>query len=234
MSEYNNNVYTSQGLTFNEYLTKVFTSVAVGLGITALASFLMNIIFPNLLYSGVGSAIVIGACVLELVVNIYFAARLTKMSKQSAWICYILYSALTGISFSSLFAYYSLGSVVIAFGVTCIMFVVMAIIGHTTKTDLSKFNGLILPALIGLIIASIINIFVASTMLDWIINYAGIIIFLFLIAYDMQKLRYYYQEGLSNPSIEENIMIYGAFGLYLDFINLFIRLLQIFGKRRDD
>lgn len=233
MSEYNN-VY-SNGLTFNEYLTKVFTTVAIGLGITALASFLMNIIFPNLLYSGVGSVIVIVACILELVVNIYFSTRLLKMSKSSAWTCYILYSALTGISFSSLFAYYELGSIALAFGVTCLMFVVMAIIGHTTKTDLSKFSGLILPALIALIVVSVLNILLfRSNMLQWIINYAGIIIFLFLIAYDMQKLRYYYQEGLSNPSINENIMIYGAFGLYLDFINLFIRLLEIFGKRRDD
>lgn len=232
MSEYNNAYVQNQGLTFSQYLTKVFGTTALGLGISAVISYLASLfLFNNLT---VGSVVIIALCVVQLGLNIFFCARLEKMSTQTAWICYILYAALTGVTLSTIFYAYDLGSIALAFVVTCVMFVVMAIIGHSTKVDLSKFSGLIFPALIGLIIASVINIFLKSEMITWIVCYAGIIIFLGLIAYDTQKLRLYYQEGLSNPGMNEKFMIFGAFGLYLDFINLFIRLLEIFGKKNDD
>lgn len=232
MSEYNNAYAQNSGLTFNQYLTKVFGFTAIGLGISAVISFLASLfLFNNVM---VGSVVVIVLCVVQLGLNIFFCARLEKMSTQTAWICYILYAALTGVTLSTIFYCYDLGSIALAFVVTCVMFVVMAIIGHTTKVDLSKFSGLILPALIGLIIASIVNVFLKSEIITWITCYAGIIIFLGLIAYDTQKLRNYYQQGLSYPEMNEKFMIFGAFGLFLDFINLFLRILEIFGNKSKD
>lgn len=237
MSEYNNNYYSqNNGLTFSQYLSKVFSIVGVGVGITAVVSFVISRFMETILarFAGVFTGVVLGAIVLELVLAIYFAARLKKMSKGAAWFCYILYSVLTGITLSLTLYYYTDTSIYLAFGVTCLMFVVMSLIGHNANVDLSKFSGLIIPALIGLVLMSLLNIFFfRNDVIQWIINYAGIIIFLFLIAYDMQRLRDLYQQSFEDGELGEKLMIYGAFQLYLDFINLFIRLLEILGKKKD-
>ena len=115
------------------------------------------------------------------------------------------------------------------------MFVSMALIWHTTKVDLSKFSGLIAPALISIIIATILNALIfKSNFFSWIITYTGLVVFLGLDAYDMRMLRNYYYEGVSDANMLDKIMIFGAFQLYLDFINLFIRILRIIGKRNSD
>ena len=129
---------------------------------------------------------------------------------------------------------YTETSVWVTFLVTCGMFVVLSLIGNNTNVDLSKFSGIIVPGLLAIIIVSIVNvIFFRSQMVQWVVNYLGIILFLFLIAYDMQKLRNLYNVGLQDASVNDALMIYGAFQLYLDFINLFLRLLQIFGKMKN-
>lgn len=230
MSERN---YTgSYGLTFNEYISRVFGTIAIGLAITTVTSLLFT-----MLYSQIGASlfyIALGSCLLELGVAIYFSARLRSMSKQSAWVCFIVYAVLTGISLTGILLEYTYTSIAVSFGVTTIMFISMAVVGHTTKVDLTKFSGLLLPALIAIILATVLNAFIfRNSMLSWIITYLGIIIFLGLIAYDMQMLRNLYMEGIQDSELGEKLMIMGAFQLYLDFINLFIRIVQIFGKRRD-
>ena len=236
MYEYTN-VYSNNGLTFSEYLRKVFLTVSAGLGITAVISFVISEFFMEALLTRYGAAfatVSLMAMIGEFVIAIVFAARLTKMSKSSAWTCYILYSVLTGISLSMVLYAYTETSVWVTFLVTCGMFVVLSLIGNNTNVDLSKFSGIIVPGLLAIIIVSIVNvIFFRSQMVQWVVNYLGIILFLFLIAYDMQKLRNLYNVGLQDASINDALMIYGAFQLYLDFINLFLRLLQIFGKMRN-
>ena len=238
MSEYNNYYTGNSGLTFNEYLSKVFSVVAIGVGITAITSFIISKFFLMTLISKYGEAFFTLSFILliaELGISIFFGLRLNKMAKSTAWLCYIVYSFSMGISLSTVLYAYTETSVWLVFMVTTLMFITMSALGHNAKTDLSKFSGLIVPGLIFIIIMSILNvIFFKNQMIQWLINYAGIILFLFLIAYDMQKLRDLYQVSFQDEEMGEKMMIYGAFQLYLDFINLFLRLLELLGKRRDD
>lgn len=238
MSEYTGSYSANNGLTFNEYLRKVFSTVAIGVGITAVISFGISHFFMEMLLTKFGDLfpkIALGCMVGEFAVAIFFGVRLKKMSKASAWICYILYSIFTGVSLSFVLYAYTETSVWITFVVSCVMFATLSIIGHNTKVDLSKFSGIILPGLLAIIIVSILNVLLfKSDFIQWGINYVGIVLFLFLIAYDMQKLRDLYAVGFQDGDLGEKYMIYGAFQLYLDFINLFIRLLEIFGKAKSN
>lgn len=228
----NSNLYDTGYLTFRDYLTKVFTSLGLGLAISTVSAFLF--ISLGIMYTSFGTSLMMVSIFVELGVAFFFGARLTKMSKATAWTCYIMYSIMTGISLSAIISMYSYGSVVFAFGATTILFVCMSIIGHTTKLDLTKFSTLLLAGLISLIVMSLLNSFIfRSARLDYSLMLIGVLIFLGLIAYDVQKLRYYYDLGQYDVQMQEKIMIYGAFGLYLDFINLFIRILEIFGRRKD-
>jgi FtsH-binding integral membrane protein len=160
------------------------------------------------------------------------AGWINKMSSQVATLIFIIYSVLTGFIFSTLFLIYTSGSLATTFLITGGMFAVMSIYGWTTGRDLTKFGSLLFMLLIGLILASIINMFLGSTMLYWIATYVGIFIFTGLIAYDTQKLKNmgaYVQEGTEE---HRKGAIMGALSLYLDFINLFLMLLRIFGSRR--
>lgn len=222
--------------TFSQYLSDVFSKVGIGVGITAVVSFLisknMDMIMAKFATGFV--TLLLSSLITEFVIAIFFGLRLQKMSKNTAWFCYILYSVLTGVSLSTTLYYYTYSSVFVAFGVSCLMFVMMAIIGHNSKVDLSKFSGIIVPALVCLIFVSFLNVFLfRNSFFQWIINYIGVILFLFLIAYDMQKLRTFYEMGFTGNKISEKLALYGAFQLYLDFINLFIRLLELFGKKDD-
>lgn len=236
MSEYN--TYTNNNeLTFNEYIVKVSSIMTVGLGITTIVAFLVSHFFTAL-SNTMGAAFLIAiivAAVAEIIIAIVLGTSLTKLSKRTAWILYIVYSVLTGVSLSGIFMQYTTGSVWLCFGVTAIMFASMALIGHNTKVDMTKFSGLIRPGLIALIVATILNALIfRNDFISWIITYVGIVMFLGLIAYDMQMLRNYYNAGFNDSEMAEKLMIMGAFQLYLDFINLFIRILRLFGKRNSD
>jgi hypothetical protein len=143
----------------------------------------------------------------------------------------MLYAALNGLTFAFIFAFYTTQSVYTAFFVTAGMFAVMAAIGWTTSIDLSKLGTVLLMALFGFILATIVNIFLASSTLYWITTYAGVVIFCGLTAYDMQKLKRLNTEGMTGEVRDKSAVI-GALALYLDFINLFLFLLRIFGSGR--
>lgn len=225
--------YTERNLTFRTFLNQTFFVMALGLLISALFAFLATLLL-KIIPPQIFIFVVLGSVIVEFAVAMIFSLRLMSMSKTTAWICYILYCALTGISLSMILQIYTLGSASFAFLSTVILFVCMAIIGHTTKADLSKLGTLLFAGLIAVLIISLINIFfIHSQLIEIGVCYLGIFIFLGLIAYDVRKLRDLYNHGLNDNELSEKLMIYGAFQLYLDFINLFIRLLQIFGKRRD-
>lgn len=227
---YNNEV----NMTFRSYVSKVLLFVAAGLLVSTLFALLTGryllVILATLGNFGVFALFL--PIILELVVAIYFSRRLMTMKKSTAYLCYFIYSALTGMSFSYILLAYNVGDVALAFGSTTLLFVCMSIIGFTTKIDLSKYSNYLFFGLFGIIIASLINMFVRSSSFDLLISYAAVIIFLVLIAFDMQKLRYLYNEGLADSELYEKLLIYGSFQLYLDFINIFIRLLDIFSRRR--
>ena len=150
------------------------------------------------------------------------------MSATTARICYLLYTFLTGLTFSSIFIVYKLESILLVFGITSLLFLIFAIIGKTTNIDLSKLSTYLLMMLLGIIICSIVNIFLKSSTFDIVISCISIVVFLGYIAYDVQKIK-----RLNGLITEDNLAVIGAFELYLDFINIFIDLLRLFGKADD-
>lgn len=233
MSEYK--PYTqSNDLTFNEYLGKVFSIMAMGLATTSLVAYLFSFLYQNEEMWALVLPIVFISCIGEIVIALVLGRRLERLQSKTAWILFFVYSLLTGISISGIVSYYTAASIWLCFGITTIMFISMALIGYRTNIDLSKYSNLFYVGLIGIIITTIINLLLfRSSLLEWIINYVGVVLFLGLVAYDMQMLRRYYDSRFSNVEMSEKIMIFSAFQLYLDFINLFIRILRLFGRRKD-
>ena len=169
----------------------------------------------------------------QLALVIAIAAAINRLSPGTALLLFFLYAALNGLTFASIFLVYSLGSVALAFIASASLFAAMSIIGFTTKADLTRWGGILFMALIGLIIASIVNIFLASTALDWLITYAGILIFLGLTVYDTQRIKKQTAVLLSQGDelAMSRMGVLGALRLYLDFINLFLMILRLTGRR---
>jgi FtsH-binding integral membrane protein len=152
-----------------------------------------------------------------------------KLSAGAARGLFMAYAATVGVTFSIIFLTYTSTSIMRVFFITASMFAIMAFIGYTTKKDLSKLGMLLLMGLIGIIIASLVNIFLKSSGLELVISYIGVVIFLGLTAYDIQKIKKIYAQ-FGNAG---NLAVLGALSLYLDFLNLFLFLLRIFGAGRD-
>lgn len=169
----------------------------------------------------------------QLGVVILLSARVMRMSMATATLLFILYSVLTGATFSTIFLVFDLGTIATTFFVTAGTFFAMSLVGYITKMDLSKLGNILYMLLIGLLIATVVNIFVASSTLYWIITYAGVVIFVGLIAYDTNKIRDIFLEYGSPDEGGQKLALLGALTLYLDFINLFLFLLRIFGNSRD-
>ena len=153
---------------------------------------------------------------------------LERMSKETLQMCLYGFAALMGLSFATIFVVYALGSIVSAFMGAAILFGVMSFYGYFTKRDLDSVGKFMFVGLIAIIIASIVNLFIGSTVMQMVISAIAIIVFLGLTAYDTQKIR----EAVSYES-DGKMEVWGALTLYLDFINLFLSLLQLFGGRRD-
>ena len=212
----------------NNILSKVFTWMFVGLLITFFTGYYisLNEVAAAKIFSGYTYIIV---AIIELALVIYLSARITKMSPTTARICFLLYSFITGITFGGIFIVYELTSIIYTFLITAIIFGLCAFIGKTTKLDLTKMGSYLIIGLFGVIICSIINIFVKSSGLEMLLSIITVIIFLGMTAYDIQKI-----QKLEGIIPEENLPIYGALDLYLDFINIFIELLKFFGKAKDN
>ena len=170
----------------------------------------------------------------ELGVVMWLSARVMHMSMGSATLLFILYSVLTGVTFSTLFLVYDLGTIATTFFATAGTFFVMSLVGYVTKMDLSRVGNVLYMMLIGLVIATVVNIFVASSTLYWVITYAGVLIFVGLIAFDTQKIKHLFLEYGSADEVGQKLSLLGALTLYLDFINLFLFLLRIFGGSSRD
>lgn len=156
-----------------------------------------------------------------------------RLSSGALMALFLVYSAVMGLSLSFIFLIYTSASIYTTFGITAAMFGFMAVLGYTTKTDLTKFGSILMMALFGIILASVVNIFVGSSNLDLIISISGVLIFTGLTAYDVQKLKRI-GSGVEHGTESFNkLAVMGALTLYLDFINLFLFLLRFLGNRRD-
>jgi FtsH-binding integral membrane protein len=216
------------------FLAKVFSWMAIGLGLTSFTAYIIaqspaiqQALFSNRLFF---FGLVIG----ELVMVFYLAARVQTMSAASATAIFIGYSVLNGITISVILLLYTATSIAATFLTTCAMFGTMAIYGLVTRRDLSSWGSFLFMGLIGLIIAMVVNFFLASPMMSWLISGIGVIIFTGLAAYDVQKLVKMGENGImeSGEGVIRKTAIIGALALYLDFINLFLMLLNFFGERR--
>ena len=168
--------------------------------------------------------------IIELAIVIFLAARITKMSSFTAKLSFALYSFVTGLMLSYIFIIFSLPSILLVFGVAALMFGIFGLYGYFTKVDLTKISSILAMGLVGIIIVSLINIFLGNAMVDTIISIVGIVIFTLFVAYDIQKIKSF--SSVSNIPTD-NLAIYGALQLYLDFINIFLNLLNLFGNSRD-
>lgn len=218
----------------SKHYAKVFLWMALGLALTALVAFGVYgsglWIDIALSFGGYGSFILLLA---QLVLVIVFSAKLQTLSFQAVLTIFFAYSALTGINFSVLPAIYDLTSMGIAFLCASLLFVNLAIIGYTTKKDLSRLQPLLLAGLITLVVVTFINFFLQIDGLDRFMNYVGVFVFMVLIAFDMQKVKHYYAMSASDEAFANKIAVYCALELYLDFVNIFLKILNILGKRKD-
>ncbi len=212
----------------NKLLSKSFLWMCIGLLVTFVTGFgvSMNERMLENIFGGSGFWILV---LLEFVLVIVLSARVMKMNPTTAKISFILYSFVSGLTFSSIFVVYELTSIMMIFLISAIIFGIMAFIGYTTKVDLSRVGFYLLMALLGVILVSIINIFLGNGTLEIIICIICLLLFIGITAYDVQKIRALESTGLP----EDNLAIYGALELYLDFINIFLQILELFAKNKD-
>lgn len=220
-------------LAFPVLMRKVYTWMTLALVLTGLTAYgvatspgILMAIYSN-------PALLWGLVIAEFALVFGVSAAINRLSLTTATLMFVAYSVINGALLSSIFLVYTAASITSVFFITAGTFATMALIGYTTKTDLTSVGKLLFMALIGLIIATVVNIFVGSSMLTMICSYVGVLIFVGLTAYDSQKIKHMLQQAPDAGEASQKLALLGALTLYLDFINLFIYLLRIFGDRRD-
>ncbi|WP_052080792.1 Bax inhibitor-1/YccA family protein [Porphyromonas sp. COT-239 OH1446] len=212
-------------------MQRVFLWMAIGLGITGLTSLLL---FKNvdLLYSIASSrGLFLGLIIAEVALVVFLSARIARMSFMTATALFAAYAVLNGVTLSPIFLVYTAQSIAETFFVTAATFSAMAIYGYITKRDLTSMGNLLFMVLIGLIIASLVNMFVGSSLMSLVISAVGVLVFVGLTAYDVQKIKRLFVNTYEDSDDTKKVAILGALTLYLDFINLFIFLLRFMGRR---
>jgi len=227
-------IYAISDLTFkekkmeNKLMSKTFMWMSIGLLLTFATGFLVannQVMYENI-YTGSWYVIFI---IIELALVLFLSVRVMNLQPTTAKCCFLLYSIVSGLTFSSIFIYYQIASLIYIFLITFSFFAILSFIGYFTQKDLTKLGTYCIAGLFVTVVISIINILLRSSMLNIIMAVVGIVLFTGITMYDIQKLK-----SLANSNLPvENLAIYGALDLYLDFINIFIELLSIFGKRND-
>ncbi len=216
-----------------DFIRRTYAWMCGGLLVTAAVAFAVAAT-PVLVDFFIGNIWVFyGLIVLELIAVFFLAIAAQKISAALAGTVFLLYAMLNGVTFSLIFIIYTTSSIWLTFLITAGTFGGMSLYGYVTKRDLTTVGNIALMALFGLIIASLVNLFLSNSVLYWVITYVGVLIFVALIAYDTQKLKKLYVVGESTVGGERKEAIVGALTLYLDFINLFLLLLRIFGGQRE-
>ena len=214
------------------FMTKVYGWMSLALAITAVTAavvassdFLLSLIFAN-------KITFYGLLIAEVLLVLYISSNLMNMASGTAALFFLFYAFLNGITLSVIFLAYTSASVASTFLITGGTFGAMSLYGYFTKKDLSSWGNILLMSLVGLIIASVVNIFFYNEMLYWICSCAGVLIFVGLTAYDTQKIKAIGMMQEEGSEEEKKTSLLAALSLYLDFINLFLFLLRIFGSRK--
>ena len=241
MEDYNYNshyvtqekVTTSIESAFASLMKNVYTWMALGLAMTGITAHLVST--SNLVFTiASNSALMWGLIIAELALVIILSARIMKMSFLAAGLMFAGYAILNGVTMAFIFLVYTMESIAMTFFITAGTYAVMSLIGYFIKKDLSTMGRIFIMLLVGLIIATIVNFFVNSSGLMMVITYVGVIIFVGLTAYDTQKIKKmmleYSEQGINDQT--NKLALLGSLTLYLDFVNLFLYLLRIFGNRK--
>ena len=218
---------------FPALMRKVFVWMTLALAITGLTAYgiatsptILSLIFSS-------KVTFFGLIITEFALVFAISGAINRLSLSTATLLFILYSVINGATLSSIFFAFSVATIGKVFFITAGTFGAMALVGYTTKTDLTSMGKLLFMALLGIIIASVVNMFVASSGLDLILSYVGVLVFVGLTAYDTQKIKQMCQTAPDAGESAQKLALIGALSLYLDFINLFLYLLRIFGNNRD-
>ena len=230
LKEYANERQWVASEAFPVLMRKVYVWMTLALVITGLTAYGVATT-PAMRQLFVSSGLFWVLAIAELAIVFGVTAAINRISLTTATLLFTLYSVINGLLLSSIFLAYTATSIASVFFITAGTFGAMALVGYTTKTDLSSMGKILFMALIGLIIASVVNIFVGSKGLDLILSYVGVLIFVGLTAWDTQKIKNMLLEAPDASESMQKIALLGALTLYLDFINLFIYLLRIIGKR---
>jgi hypothetical protein len=229
--------YNQASSNVKTFMSNVFSWMFLALIVTSVAAwwFASDLTLLRMLVTEEGKMSIFGWVVmlapLGFVLLMSFAFN--RLSYTTLIILFITYATLVGISMSFILLAYTLSSVFLTFAITAGMFGTMAVVGYTTKTDLTSFGKIMMMGLVGIIIATIVNMFMQSSMLNYIISYVGVAVFTGLTAYDVQKLKMIGEGTTYGDENTKKLSILGALTLYLDFINLFLMLLRLFGDRRN-
>ncbi len=235
----NERVY-SVDTSLQQYIRKVFTTMGMGLLISAAVAIVcfFSLVSGGFMYkmiaSGMYNVMFMISAVAQIVICISLGAKLGSMAPSKACMLFYIYSAITGFTFSVLPLQFGVASVFTAFLFAAVMFFSCAVIGHFTKVDLSRFSGILMGALIALLVVSLVGMFVPAIGNSLFIAYAGIGIFMLMTAWDMQRIKSFYYQSAGNDVLTSNLAVYGAFDLYLDFINIFLYVLRVLGANNSD
>ncbi len=255
MADYDNRVLRGTGAVagtydagLRAYMLRVYNYMLAGLAVTGVTSYItflaavtdnpanaaahlangiMLTSFGTTLFGPLMWVLLIGSFGLVM----FLSFRIQKMSVSAARTSFLVYAGLIGVTFASLFLVFTQMSIATVFFITAATFGAMSLYGYTTQRDLSGFGSFLFMGLIGIIIASVVNIFIGSTMMQWVISVAGVLIFTGLTAYDTQWIKESYAVS-DDGTVAGRKAVFGALKLYLDFINLFVMLLQLLGNRR--
>ncbi|MDQ8750508.1 Bax inhibitor-1/YccA family protein [Elizabethkingia miricola] len=215
-------------------MSKVYGWMSLALVVTGLIAYLVAGSETLITAIMANKLLFYGLIIAEFGLVIWLSTRIAKMSTTTAIAAFMGYAVLNGLTLSLIFLIYTFSSIALTFFVTAGTFAVMSVYGYVTKTDLTKIGKIMMMLLVGIIIASLVNLFLKSPMIYWITTYVGVAVFVGLIAYDTQKIKNYFLELNGDESLMGRMAIMGALTLYLDFINLFLFLLRLFGGGRNN
>lgn len=212
-------------------MRKVYVWMTLALVITGFTAYAVAT-SPGLLMAIVGNRFVLlGLIVAELALVVGISGAINRLSLAVATLMFVLYSVINGATLSVVFLAFTMSSITSVFFITAGTFATMALVGYTTKKDLTSMGRMLFMALIGLVIATVVNMFMRNSGLDMILNYVGVLVFVGLTAYDTQKIKEQLMMADNMGEAAQKVALVGALTLYLDFINLFLYLLRILGKR---
>lgn len=218
---------------FPALMQKVYVWMTLALVITAITAYGVASTPALLMTILTNRVLLFGLIIVELALVWGVSAAINRLSLATATLMFVLYSVINGATLSVIFVVYTASSITSVFLITAGTFAVMAIVGYTTKKDLTSMGRIMFMALIGLIIATIVNLFVQSSGLTLILNYVGVLVFVGLTAYDSQKIKHMLLMAEDTGETAQKLALLGSLTLYLDFINLFLYLLRLLGTRRD-